>query len=149
MDRRRFIASSAALLSLACTSPARAGQAHVFTENGVAIRGADAVAYFRGLGPVAGTISERVRWRGAVWLFATREHRDAFERDPRRFAPRFGGYCAYTLSQGALAPIDPRAYKVHRGRLYLLHSREKRTAWMRNLERNIKLAEENWPGALG
>jgi hypothetical protein len=149
MDRRRFIGLAAALTTLGATRRALAGTAPVYAENGVAIRGADAVAYFRGMGPVAGTVAEHVRWRGAVWLFSTPEHREAFERDPRAFSPRFGGYCAYMLSQGELGATDPRAYLLRDDRLYLLTSPDIREVWMDNLEQNIKLAEDNWPKMLG
>lgn len=150
MNRRTFfIALTAASPLLGAATAAFGGSSPVFAENGVAIRGADAVAYFRGMGAVAGTVGERVRWRGAVWLFATPEHREMFERDPRRFAPRFGGYCAHTLAQGALGPADPRAFAIHDGRLYLLRSQRIKKVWLENIAENVALAQSNWPGALG
>ncbi len=104
MDRRRFLSLAAAGAVVAGSGPVFAGPAPVFAVNGVAIRGADPVAYFRGQGAVAGSATESVIWRGAAWLFSQRENRELFEGDPRKFAPLFGGYCAYTLSQGELAP---------------------------------------------
>jgi hypothetical protein len=149
MNRRKLLLAAVGLPLLLQPAMVSAGRAPVYAESGIAILGADPVAYFRGEGPVAGTVNERVMWRGAVWLFANRQNREAFERDPRHFAPRFGGYCAYTLSQGALAPTDPRAYKIHRGRLYLMTSLHARETWKKNLELNIKRAEKYWPIALG
>ena len=148
MHRRTFLELTLALPVLFAGTGAVAGHPPVYAENGIAIRGADSVAYFQGMGAVAGSISERVMWRGATWLFANRKHREMFEGDPRRFAPRFGGYCAYTLSQGILAPSDPRAYAVHGGRLYLLSSLKERKTWQENLAKNISLAERHWPAAL-
>lgn len=148
MQRRSFLIMALSLPVLSLATEAGAGSAPVFAENGIAIRGADPVAYFRGMGPVAGTISERVMWRGATWLFASREHREMFEGDPRHFAPRFGGYCAYTLSQGGLAPSDPRAYAIHRERLYLMRSLDLRDTWKQNFARYIIMAERHWPRAL-
>lgn len=148
MNRRSFLAAAAALPVFARARQSRAGSAPVFSEHGVAIRGADPVAYFQGRGPLAGTIAERVRWQGAVWLFATSANREAFERDPRRFAPRFGGYCAYTLSQGRLAPSDPAAFAIYRDRLYLLENDAKRRAWLQDPRSNIRKAEAHWPNAL-
>jgi hypothetical protein len=145
LTRRHAILCTAALPGLLAGGPALAKASPVFAEDGIAIRGADAVAYFRGMGAVAGTVRERVRWHGAFWLFSTRENREAFERDPRRFAPRFGGYCAYTLSQGRLAASDPRAYTLHEDRLYLLNSVTDRKVWMEHLKRNIRWAEAHWP----
>ena len=149
MHRRTFLALAAAAPALAYAPPALAGNAPVFAENGIAIRGADPVAYFEGAGPVAGSVTEHVRWRGAVWLFASRENRETFERDPRRFAPRFGGYCAYSLSQGRLEPSDPRAYTLRKGRLYLVSSFKARRTWLDNLDQNIRRAEVHWPSVLG
>ena len=148
MYRRNFLELTLALPVVFAGTGAVAGHPPVYAENGIAIRGADPVAYFRGMGAVAGVISERVMWRGATWLFADREHREMFEGDPRRFAPRFGGYCAYTLSQGALAPSDPRAFALHANRLYLLSSLHERAAWREDLMQNIRLAERHWPAAL-
>lgn len=149
MYRRSLLGLVAALPLAGLASRARAGGAPIFAENGIAIRGADPVAYFQGRGPVAGLATERVRWRGAVWLFANADNRDVFEWDPRRFAPRFGGYCALAVVEGRLAPSDPRAWSIHEGRLYLLNSYAARRAWLANVEQNIRLAEERWPTALG
>ena len=154
MDRRTFLGRAflgltAAASTLALAGRAQAGSAPVYAEDGVAIRGADAVAYFEGRGPVAGLVTERVGWRGAIWLFATPQNRQAFEWNPRSFAPRFGGYCAYKLSQGQLGPIDPHAYEILDGRLYLFGSLEFREVWRKDLVQNISLAESHWPMALG
>lgn len=149
IDRRHFLGSTAALALAATAVPLHAGRAPVYAENGVAIRGADPVAYFLGHGAVAGSTQQRVRWRGAWWLFARRENREAFEFDPHRFAPRFGGYCAYTMSQGGLSPTDPHAFHIHDDRLYLVRSTAIKGLWMRELAYNIKMAERHWPHALG
>jgi hypothetical protein len=149
LSRRDFVTLALAGPLVLRASSAWAGSAPVYAEDGIAIRGADTVAFFLGAGPLAGSVSEPVRWRGAIWLFATRRNRELFELDPRRYAPRFGGYCAYSLSQGGLVPSDPHAYAIHEGRLYLLQSVEKRRIWRDDLVRNIRLAERNWKVALG
>jgi hypothetical protein len=150
MHRRSFLGLVAALpLAGHAQRALAAGRAPVFTENGIAIRGADPVAYFHNRGALAGLVTERVRWRGAVWLFATADNREAFEGDPRRFAPRFGGYCALALVEGRLAPSDPRVFAIREGRLYLLSSHAAKKAWLSNVEGNIRQAEERWAAALG
>lgn len=147
--RRQIIRNAAAIPLVAAGLPAFAGPARVYAENGIAIRGADAVAYFLGEGAVAGSVRESVTWYGAHWLFSTPANREAFERDPRHYAPRFGGYCAYKLSQGRLEPSEPRAYAIHDGELFLMNSLPARTAWARNLLRNVKYAETYWPTLFG
>lgn len=148
MNRRNLMAMMAATpLAGLCTS-AEAGRAPVYVEQGIAILGADTVAYHMGQGAVAGSEAERVRWRGAIWLFANRKNRELFEATPRKFAPRFGGYCAYRLTRGILAPTYPRAFSVVDGRLYLMHSLADMDAWLENVAKNIKLAETHWPRVL-
>ena len=116
--------------------------------SGLAIGGYDPVAYFTQGKPVKGKSAHKVMWKGAVWTFASAAHREAFEADPRRYAPQFGGYCAYAVSRGYTAKTDPKAWKVHEGRLYLNYSTQVRTLWSRDIPGNIALARGNWPGVL-
>lgn len=148
MNRRNLMAMMVATPLAGLSTIAEAGRAPVYVEQGVAILGADTVAYHLGQGAVAGSEAERVRWRGAIWLFSNRRNRELFESAPRKFAPRFGGYCAYRLTRGILAPTDPRAFSVTDGRLYLMHSLEDLNAWSENIMQNIKLAENYWPRVL-
>ena len=87
--------------------------------NGVAIRGYDTVAYFAGNGPVKGSEQFTHQWMGATWRFASSENRDRFAAAPESFAPQFGGYCAWAVSNNYTAPIDPAAWKIVDGKLYL------------------------------
>lgn len=144
-DRRSFIAG----LCLTPIAGLRAGPAHaeaapVFAEQGVAISGADAVAYVKEAAYVPGHSNLGLRWRGAVWLFSSIENRDAFEMNPRGFAPRFGGYCAYTLAHGSLADTDPQAFALHGGVVYLLHDMRKRDLWLQDAGDLIDRAAQNW-----
>ena len=112
---------------------------------GVAIKGYDTVAYFTEGKPVKGRKSFEVEWHGATWRFASAENRDAFEADPGTYAPRYGGYCAWAVSQGYTAGIDPDAWKIVEGRLYLNYSREVKAKWERDISRYIELADRNYP----
>ena len=129
--------------------PAAAGEPYVSELHGLAIGGADPVAYFTQGAPVAGSTAHGLIWHGATWLFASVENRFLFEADPRRFSPRFGGYCAWAVGQGFLAQGDPEAWTIHRGRLYLTYSKAVRTRFRNDIERNIAMAEANWPAVLG
>lgn len=148
-NRRTFIAGlclspiAAPFLGLRAR-PAAAGPAAVFAEQGVAIRGADAVAYFRQAAYVPGRSDIGLRWHGAVWLFSSLENRDAFEMNPRGLAPRFGGYCAYTLAQGGLVDSDPQAFALHGDGVYLMHDLAKRDLWLQDAALMIDLATRNW-----
>ncbi|MCL5022025.1 MAG: hypothetical protein M1497_01415 [Nitrospirae bacterium] len=86
---------------------------------------------------------------GAKWRFASAANRDLFRTDPEKYAPRYGGYCAYAVSQGKTADIDPDAWAVFEGRLYLNLNKEVQEMWEKDMKEYIRKAEENWPRMLG
>ncbi|MBM9594562.1 YHS domain protein [Rhodobacteraceae bacterium MCCB 386] len=146
--RRTLLLSSLAMPVVAAL-PVEAGHPPIFAEHGIAIRGADPVAYFTAGGPVAGQISQGVQWDGAVWLFASSENRERFEANPTAYAPRYGGYCAFAVSRGHTAPIDPGAWTIHDGALYLNRTLRERALFRRDIAGNIRRADDNWPDVLG
>ena len=113
-----------------------------------AIRGYDPVAYFTEGGPVKGKPGLRLEWQGAVWSFASEENRAAFAADPEKFAPRYGGYCAWAVSRGYTASIVPEAWRIVDGALYLNYSLGVRERWARDIPGNIVRADVNWPRLL-
>lgn len=113
---------------------------------GVAIEGYDPVAYHTQSKPVKGSKDFVHSWMGAKWQFATAAHRDAFAADPERYAPAYGGYCAYAVSQGATAGIDPQAWRIVDGQLYLNLSPEIQKIWEADIPGFIAKADANWPG---
>lgn len=148
IPRRRFLLLSAVLPAGLAAGPALAREPEIFTAGGRAIHGVDPVAYFDRTGPVPGGDSV-LNWRGADWAFASAESHAAFEADPERWAPVFGGDCAWAASRGYLAPTVPEAWTVHAGRLYLNASLRIRDRWLRDIDANIARGEANWPGLLG
>lgn len=112
---------------------------------GLAIKGYDPVAYFTDGKPFEGDTKFTFEWQGAKWRFASAENRDAFAREPARYAPQFGGYCAWAVSQGYTADIDPEAWKLVDGKLYLNYSPKVQAKWEEDVARNIANAESNWP----
>lgn len=112
---------------------------------GLAIKGYDPVAYFTDGKPVEGSADFTFDWEGAKWRFASAGHRDSFAKDPARYAPQFGGYCAWAVSQGYTADIDPEAWKIVDGKLYLNYSPKVQKKWEEDAAGNIAKAEANWP----
>ena len=112
---------------------------------GLAIKGYDPVAYFTQGAPVAGDAEFATEWRGATWRFSSAENRDRFTADPERYAPQYGGYCAWAVSQGYTASIDPEAWRIVDGRLFLNYSRDVQAKWEQAMADNIKHADVNWP----
>lgn len=129
--------------------PVRADAPIYFSQQGAAINGYDPVAYFTDGAPVQGRSEISVMWKGVVWLFANHEHREAFEANPRAYAPQFGGYCAYAISLGYRDATEPDAWAIVDGRLYLIRSVRVLTLWEQDADRNIARAAANWPAVLG
>jgi YHS domain-containing protein len=117
----------------------------VYQHGGLAIRGYDAVVYYQQSAPVKGSSQFKYQWRGATWLFASAENRDLFQADPERYAPQYGGYCAYAVSKGRTASIDPEAWKIVDGKLYLNYSKGVQKKWEEDVPGNIVKADKNWP----
>lgn len=111
----------------------------------LALKGYDAVAYFKEAKPVPGNERYQHSWNGARWLFASEENRDAFARNPEQYAPQYGGYCSYAVSHGYTANGDPEAWKVVDGKLYLNYNREVRQLWEQDIPGNIAKGNGNWP----
>jgi hypothetical protein len=120
-------------------------QRAVFVDNGLAIRGTDPVAYFTEGRPVRGQVAFRHVWQGATWQFASAANRDAFAADPARFAPAYGGFCAWAVSEGYTAPVDPEAWRIVDGRLFLNYDRSIQRRWERDMAARILRADANWP----
>jgi YHS domain-containing protein len=119
----------------------------VFAHNGVAIRGYDPVAYFTDGKPTLGDSTLRASYDGATWYFATAAHRDAFQADPAKYAPQFGGYCAYGMSDeaGHKAPTQPDAWTIVDDKLYLNYNTKVRGLWSKDKQSRIEQANQNWP----
>jgi YHS domain-containing protein len=146
-----FFASLLALiLAAAAAAPARAAQDPVYTGtfSDLAVSGYDPVAYFSEGRPVEGSADYSYTWNGAVWRFASQANRDAFTADPARYAPQFGGYCAWAVSQGYTASADPRAWRVVDGKLYLNYDVNVQRTWEQDVAGHIAEAEGNWPKVL-
>ena len=115
---------------------------------GVAVKGTDVVAYFTQSQVVAGQKQFSVEWQGAKWYFSSAKNKELFTADPEKYAPQFGGYCAWAVSQGYTAGIDPEAWAIVEGKLYLNYSQSVKEKWSADQAALIKAAETNWPQIL-
>ena len=150
LTRRTFLTATAAALPVAAllSGPSFAAQPEVFATGDVAINGYDPVAYFTASKPVQGDAAHSADHNGATWLFSSAENKAAFEADPAKYAPQFGGYCAYAVSKGYTAPTDPNAWSVYEGKLYLNYSLRARDLWSEDVPGNITKGNANWPAVL-
>jgi hypothetical protein len=137
-----------AVVALSAAASARAKPVVNVTRGQLGLHGYDAVAYWTDGRPTRGAADFEHHWNGAVWRFASAANRDTFAKDPARYAPQFGGYCAYAVSRGYTADIDPNAWRIVDGRLYLNYSKRVQALWEKDVAGNIAKGRANWPGVL-
>jgi YHS domain-containing protein len=113
--------------------------------NDVAVSGFDTVAYFTQGSPVEGSKQHTSEYMDAEFRFASAENKASFDADPSHYAPQYGGYCAWAVSQGYTAKADPEQWKIVDDKLYLNYNSEIRVKWEQDIPTNIGSADENWP----
>jgi hypothetical protein len=130
---------------------AHAKDAPVYTGtfSNLAVGGYDAVAYFTEGKPVKGDRKFTLNHAGAEWHFASAANRDRFAASPDRYAPQYGGYCAWAVSQGYTASGDPQQWKIVDDKLYLNYDAEVQKKWLKDIPGFIAKANQNWPAVLG
>lgn len=112
-----------------------------YEHNGIAIRGYDTVAYFTQNRPVEGRDEFSTQWTDATWKFSSQEHLDLFVEDPERYAPQYGGYCAYGVAQMNLVKVEPDQWTIIDEKLYLNFNAKLNKAWSKNTSGYIKTAD--------
>ena len=149
LSRRHFLTLAAAAPALAFLPQIAAAETSpIYSNRGVAIDGTDPVAYFTQGKPVSGDKAITHDWMGATWRFSTEENRAAFAADPEAYAPQYGGYCAWAVSEGYTASTTPEAWKIVDGKLYLNYSRRVQRWWERDIPARISAGDKNWPSVL-
>ncbi|NRF37661.1 YHS domain-containing (seleno)protein [Pedobacter foliorum] len=136
---------SALILVWFTTGSVYAQKSEIFAPAGKAIKGYDPVAFFKISKPVKGNDSLSYTWKEAKWLFANKENREDFMADPERFAPQYGGYCAYGTAKGHKAPTQAETWTIVGDKLYFNYNNKVKGLWAKDQEAFIKKADENWP----
>jgi YHS domain-containing protein len=124
---------------------AHAQQSPVYIANGHAIKGYDPVAFFTLSRPVKGEDSLAWSWKGASWLFSSRANLESFRANPEKYAPQYGGYCAYGTSQGHKAPTETDTWTVLDDKLYFNYNSKVKEIWKKDRAGYIKTADQKWP----
>lgn len=119
-------------------------KAAIFQKDGFAIRGYDPVAYFTDKEPQKGDEKISYFWHGATWLFSSEEHKTLFVQQPEKYAPQYGGYCAWGASENYKATTDPFAWTIINGKLYLNYSKKVQASWDPQKATRIPKADSNW-----
>ena len=142
------------LFFASCASPKKGGEFNVHKVDGVenvAVKGYDVVSYFKSqrLGqkkPVKGHKEYAHKWQGVKWFFANKKNHEKFKSNPQKYAPQYGGYCAYGVSvPQQKIDIEPEAWTVYKGKLYLNYTKRTQDIWLENKDEHIEAADENWP----
>lgn len=149
MDRRQVLglALAGASFFAICPAMAQSATAKIFTGlvPGTAVGGYDSVAYFTEGQAVPGSADITLEHAGAVWRFASEDNRAAFAAAPDKYAPQYGGHCAFAAAKGYLAKGDPEAWHIENGKLYLNFNKQVQKMWFEDIPGYIKQADANWP----
>jgi YHS domain-containing protein len=136
---------SISLLALLFSTVTYAQEVKYFNNKGTAINGYDPVAYFLQNKAVPGNDSYSTEWSGSKWKFISQANLDSFKIAPERYAPQYGGYCAYGCSENHKSPTDPNAFTIVGGKLYLNYSLKVKEFWLKDTSGKIKAADGYWP----
>jgi YHS domain-containing protein len=139
----RLAVFAAALVTIVLAANAGAGE--FFEKDGAALRGYDAVAYFKDSTPTKGSMKHTAEYKGSTFHFASKANRDAFVADPAKYTPQYGGFCAFGMSGGYKAATDPAAFTVIDGKLYLNYNREVQKQWSAHIPGFVIKADKKWP----
>lgn len=138
----------AALVAAPLVANAKSPEIYTGLLSSTAVGGYDPVAYFTASKPVAGKSGITHAWKGVTWRFASEQNRDLFKANPQAYAPQYGGYCAWAVSQGYTAKGDPNHWKVVDGKLYLNYDASVQRNWEKDIPGHISSANRNWPTVL-
>ncbi len=148
MKLRSLLAAAAIAMAPAILfPPVAAAEPPIYTSafDDIAVQGYDAVAYFKDGKPVKGAKEFSTTWNGAEFRFASAANRDAFKKNPDAYAPQYGGYCAWAVSQGYTAKGDAKFWKIVDGKLYLNYNSAVQKKWEGDIPGFIASANTNWP----
>lgn len=129
---------------------AMASKSWIYTarDSNVAVSGYDTVSYFTDGRPTKGNLSIFTDYQGARWLFKNAHNREMFLVNPEKYAPQYGGYCAFSVAQGSALKADPRYWEITNGKLYLNRTQRIHERWLDRQSELEERASKNWPAVL-
>lgn len=148
MLRSVYIVFAAVLMLVVQPAATLAGE--IYTKGGstLALEGTDAVSYFVSGKPVAGRRDIVSTYKGVTWRFSSSANKAAFDANPKKYAPQYGGHCAWGTARGYAVRGDPKVWRIVNGKLYLNYNRSVQNKWNRDIGGFITKANRNWPEAL-
>ena len=143
--RTLVLSAGLAFAAVLGTAQLATAETEINIVEGYAVHGYDVVAYFKEGKPVIGDDRYTAEHDGATYRFASADHLDAFKKNPDKFAPQYGGYCAFGAAMGRKFDGDPNAWAVVDGKLYLNLNKNIQARWKEDVPGFIRGAENNWP----
>jgi YHS domain-containing protein len=134
-----------AIVLVATSLQVSAQKSAVYAPHGIALDGYDAVAFFTMSKPVKGSASYAFNWHGANWLFSDETNLESFKKSPEKYAPQYGGYCAYGTAEGHKAPTQADTWTIVNNKLYFNYNKKVKELWSRNQSALIDSANMRWP----
>jgi YHS domain-containing protein len=125
--------------------PAKVSAGEFYQRDGVAIAGYDPVAFFTEGKALRGASDHSAVYQGSTFYFTSAANRDAFRADPDKYAPQYRGFCAFGVASGYKAAVDPTAFTIVDGKLYLNYNSEVKTMWSADIAGFLVKSEKNWP----
>lgn len=117
----------------------------VYQKDGIAINGYDAVAFFTEQKPVKGDKQFSYAYKNVDWLFSSPDNRELFKATPEKYAPQYGGYCAFGTADGHKAPTQADTWTIVDDKLYFNYNLKVKDLWNKNMQANIEKADKKWP----
>jgi YHS domain-containing protein len=157
LSRRQALATALGLAGVLWGGVAAAAQPAINTlknsslfssRTDTAINGYDTVAYFTQNKPVKGLDTFTTSWKGATWKFSSAANLELFKANPEKYAPQYGGYCAYGVTQGYLVKVDPDQFTVRDGKLYLNYDADVQAKWLKDVPGYVSNADQKFPQLL-
>ena len=145
MHAVKHLAAIGAAIILSFATLAQAGNDTETDANDVILAGYDTVAYFTEGKPVRGKAQYTAVYNDAIYRFSSASNRDAFRADPARYAPMYGGFCAYGMTFGKKFEVDGKAFEIVDGKLYVNKNRDVYKAWAEDIPKHIAEANSHWP----
>lgn len=145
MYKLLYTLAAVTALGLFTTSVFAGSLVNVAGASGIALDGYDPVSFFTEKKPMHGDPAISSTYNGAKYFFASKKHKTKFDSDPQRYAPQFGGYCAFGVAEGALFPVDINTGQIWKGKLYLNLNPAVLKLFNKDIEGYVATAEKNWP----
>ena len=148
---KKFVLTLACILSISMILSAQdqttVRKKHFNLDENIALQGYDPVSYFKGK-PVKGSRENALNNQGAIYYFSTAANKEEFKKDPSKYEPEYGGWCAYAMGEkGEKVSVDPKTYKIIAGKLYLFYNKffnNTLTDWNKDEANLKKKADINW-----